>query len=116
MGDKRLQVSALSGFDIVSRLFVDTIKYTEVTFDSRKNADNLKNHGISLAKAEDFDFDSARYERDDSQDYGEERWNLIGWLDAKLCHLTVVFHETTIRAISLRRAERKERKLYADRY
>lgn len=88
----------------------------EVTFDAHKDADNIKNHGISLAKAEDFDFEAARYERDDSQDYGEERWNLIGWLDAKLYHLTVVFHEASIRAISLRRAERKERKLYADRY
>jgi hypothetical protein len=52
-------------------LFVDTIKYAEVTFDPRKDADNIENHGISLAKAEDFDFDAARYERDDSQDYGE---------------------------------------------
>ncbi len=88
----------------------------EVSFDLRKDAENIKKYGISLAKAEDFDFDAARYERDDSQDYGEERWNLIGWLDAKLYHLTVVFQEASIRAISLRRAERKERKLYADRY
>jgi hypothetical protein len=88
----------------------------DVTFDPQKVAENIRNHGISLARAEDFDFDTARFEHDDSQDYGEERWNLIGWLDAKLYHLTVVFHETSTRAISLRKAERKERKLYADRY
>jgi len=88
----------------------------DVTFDPQKVAENIRNHGISLARAEDFDFDTARFEHDDSQDYGEERWNLIGWLDAKLYHLTVVFHETSTRAISLRKAERKECKLYADRY
>jgi len=88
----------------------------EVSFDPAKDAENIAKHGISLVRANEFDFNSARFERDDSQDYGEERWNLIGWLDAKLYHLTVVFHETSTRAISLRKAERKERKRYADRY
>jgi uncharacterized DUF497 family protein len=88
----------------------------DVTFDPLKDAENIRNHGISLARAEYFDFDTARFEHDDSQDYGEERWNLIGWLDAKLYHLTVVFHQTSTRAISLREAEREEHKRYADRY
>jgi uncharacterized DUF497 family protein len=88
----------------------------EVTFDSAKDAENIRKHGISLKRAEDFDFDAARYDLDDSQDYGEQRWNLVGWLDAKLYALTVVFHETSTRAISLRKAERKEHTLYVQKY
>jgi uncharacterized DUF497 family protein len=88
----------------------------EVTFDPAKDAENLRKHGISLRRAEDFDEDTARYDIDDSQDYGEQRWNLIGWLDAKLCTLTVVFHKTSVRAISLRKSEKQEHKLYAERY
>jgi len=56
----------------------------EVTFDAAKNESNIKKHGISLQRAEDFDFESAFYDVDDSQDYGEVRYNAIGWLDALL--------------------------------
>jgi len=86
----------------------------EVTYDLVKDAENIAKHGISLVRANDFDFDSARWKWDDSQDYGEVRWNLIGWLDAKLYHLTVVYHPTSPRAISLRKATRQERKQYAE--
>jgi uncharacterized DUF497 family protein len=88
----------------------------EVTYDLVKDAENIRKHGISLARAIDFELASARFEMDDSQDYGEERWNLIGWLDATLYKLTVVFHATYTRAISLRRATPSERKVYAQRY
>jgi uncharacterized DUF497 family protein len=88
----------------------------KVTFDPAKDAENIRKHGISLARAEDFDFDTARYDIDDSQDYGEQRWNLVGWLDANLYALTVVFHEASTRAISLRKAEKQEHKVYVERY
>jgi uncharacterized DUF497 family protein len=95
------------------RYNVCTIRCAEVTFDAAKDAKNIADHGISLVRANEFDFNSARLAIDDSQDYGEERWNLIGWLDAKLYHLTVVFYETSTHAISLRKATRQERKQYA---
>ena len=85
----------------------------EVTFDPAKDVENFRKHGIFLVRANDFDFDSARLDIDDSQDYGEDRWNLIGWLDAQLYMLTVVFQETSTRAISLRKATVQERKQYA---
>lgn len=80
-----------------------------------KDAENIKNHGISLARAEEFDFDTAYYDEDDSQDYGEVRIIAIGWLDALL--YTLVFCDedirNTIRAISLRKSIREEREEYA---
>ncbi len=89
----------------------------EVVFDPAKDAENIRKHGISLQRAEDFDEDTALYDLDDSQDYGEERWNLVGWLDAKLYTLTVTYMpDDRIRAISLRKAENEEYKRYAAQY
>jgi hypothetical protein len=87
----------------------------EVTFDPAKDAENIRKHGISLARAEDFDFDTAYYVDDDSQDYGEIRVIAISWLDALL--YTLIFRDedapNTIRAISLRKANAQERNQYA---
>ena len=58
-----------------------------MTYDAAKDAENRAKHGISLARAEDFDFDSAYYIDDDIPN--------------------------TIRAISLRKSSRKEREKYA---
>ena len=45
---------------------VATIRYMEVTFDPAKNKINIKKHGISLQRTEDFDFVTAFYDVDDS--------------------------------------------------
>jgi len=87
----------------------------EVVFDPAKGAVNIKKHGISLKRAEDFDFDSAFYVDDDSQDDGEIRIIAISWLDSLL--YTLIFRDeeipNTIRAISLRKSDRQEREEYA---
>jgi uncharacterized DUF497 family protein len=98
-----------------SQFIVDTIKQLQVTFDPAKDAENVKKHGISLARAKDSDFDTAWYLDDDSQDYGEIRVIAISWLDALL--YTLIFRDEdasdTIRAISLRKATEHERNQYA---
>jgi uncharacterized DUF497 family protein len=94
--------------------FVYTIRLVLVTFDPAKDAENRRNHGISLQRAEDFDVDTAFFELEDSQDYGEERWMAIGWLDAKLHTLIFKFEPAVLRAISLRKSTKEERKLYAE--
>ena len=87
----------------------------EVTYDSAKDAENIRKHGISLQRAEDFDFDSAYYIDDDSQDYGEIRVIAVSWLDSLI--YTLIFRDedisNTIRVISLRRSTRQEREEYA---
>ena len=85
----------------------------EVTFDPAKGESNIRKHGISLQRAEDFDFDNALLDIDDSQDYCEVRYNAIGWLNARLYALTFTPHsENAIRAISLRQATRQEQTTY----
>lgn len=86
----------------------------DLVFDPAKNESNLKKHRVSLQRTEDFDFGTAFFDVDDSQGYGELRYNAIGWLDTRLHTLTFTQHGETIRAISLRKATSQEQKLYAE--
>jgi uncharacterized DUF497 family protein len=86
-----------------------------VEFDPTKDRTNIRDHGISLRRAEDFDFDAARYDLDDREDYGEVRWNAIGFLDARLYSLTFTeIREGVVRAISLRKASTLEKTRYEE--
>jgi uncharacterized protein len=85
----------------------------DVEFDPTKDAKNIRDHGISLRRAEELDFNAATFDLDDREDYGEVRWNAIGFLDAHLYSLTFTeVKEGVIRAISLRRATTQEGKRY----
>ena len=84
-----------------------------VEFDAAKDKINKGKHGISLARAADFDYDSALYIEDDSQDYGEVRLIAIGFLGLKL--YVLVFSprgEEAVRAIMLREANKHEMRKY----
>lgn len=84
----------------------------EVTYSPGKDRENFRKHGISLRRAEDLDVDTALFAVDDSQDYGEIRYNAIGWIGAELYALTFRQDEDSIRAISLRKVTREERRRY----
>ena len=81
---------------------------------ARKNKINRSKHGLSLSHAKDFDMDTARLAVDDREDYGEDRWVAIGFLEARLHILVFTFSEIGIRAISLRKAEKFEETIYAE--
>jgi uncharacterized protein len=85
-----------------------------IEFDPAKDEANQLKHGISLAAAAGFEWDSALEREDDRFDYGEVRFVAIGLIDTRLC--VMVFSEgsdeDTIRVISLRPAERFEARYY----
>ena len=87
-----------------------------ITYDSKKDKANRRKHGISLSRAEDFDFEEALYSIDDREDYGEIRFRAISFLDARLYTLVFVDEEESddIRAISLRKATKHEAKEYKE--
>ena len=85
----------------------------DVEFDPTKDAKNIRDHGISLRRAEDFDMSVANFDIDDREDYGEVRWNAVSFLDARLYSLTFTeVRDGVIRAISLRKATTPERRRY----
>jgi len=87
-----------------------------ITYDPKKDKANKRKHGISLSRAEDFDFEEALYSIDDREDYGETRFRAIGFLNTRLYALVFVDDEEVenIRAISLRKATKHEAKEYKE--
>lgn len=87
------------------------IKYM-IDYDVNKNEANISNHGISLEDAAAFDFDTAIQRVDDRYDYGETRYISIGYIDERLHVFVWTVRNECIRAISLRKANKRERDLY----
>jgi uncharacterized DUF497 family protein len=87
-----------------------------VTFDPAKNAANRAKHGMDLADASDFDFNTAIIEEDRDVRH-EWRLQATGWCGGRLRFLVFVPHDEGdgIHAISLRPLTRKEARRYAER-
>jgi uncharacterized DUF497 family protein len=87
----------------------------EIEFDPAKEAANKRKHGISLARAADMDFGTALIVPDTRRDYGERRWQATGWIEDRVFLLAFTMRGLVLRAISLRRADRKEAREYVER-
>lgn len=86
-----------------------------IVFDAKKDAENLKKHGISLKMAADMEFEPPYPTVDDRVDYGEVRYRAIGRIDGVLHFLAFTYRDGVLRPISLRRANRTEAKRHASR-
>lgn len=80
----------------------------EVEFDVEKDEINRRKHGLSLADAALIDFDTAAYEPDERHAYGEDRFRAYGLIGGRLHMLVFTMRGQTLRAISLRKANRRE--------
>ena len=85
----------------------------KIEFDPAKSKANIAKHGVDMALVTEVEFDTAIEWTDNRMDYGETRWQALGFLDGRLHSLVYTERRKTIRAISLRRASRKEEKIYA---
>lgn len=85
----------------------------EVTFDPRKDASNIEKHGISLADASGFEWDEAVSWLDQRHGYGEPRMIGIGYIGNRLFNVVFVDRGEERRIISLRKANQREVKRYA---
>ncbi len=77
-----------------------------VEFDPDKDEINIAKHGISLARAGEIEILAAL--RDDRHDYGEVRFRAWGLIDNEYFCLAFAVRGQSVRAISLRRAHKKE--------
>ncbi|WP_342714431.1 BrnT family toxin [Bradyrhizobium sp. B024] len=87
----------------------------DIEFDPNKDKSNIIKHGISLARAREFDL--VKLLEDDRKNYGETRYRAFGFV-GKVGHVlafTVVERRTgakRVRAISLRAATETEIERY----
>ena len=83
-------------------------------FDSAKNALNIAKHGIDFAMVDAFEWDTAVTEEDRRREYGERRWNALGYIGARLHCLVFTIRDGQVRPISLRKANQRENRRYAE--
>jgi uncharacterized protein len=82
-------------------------------WDDRKAADNYAKHGIRFEAARDVFKDPFAVEQlDDRENYGEERYTVIGMVEARLLFVAYTMRGEVIRIISARGAEPHEQRRY----
>lgn len=86
----------------------------KISYDPAKSVANHAKHGVALAAAEALEWDSAVTWLDTRKDYGEARECGIGYIGLTLYFVAFVDRDQARRIISLRRANRKEVKRYAE--
>jgi hypothetical protein len=80
----------------------------KITFDPAKDAINRAKHGVSLSEAADLDWDRVLAKMDTRADYGEPRQIGYGPIGRRLYCVVFVERRSTVRIISLRKANRRE--------
>jgi len=83
-----------------------------IDFDPAKDRANQDKHGLSLAFAKELDWDNSLVWVDERRDYGEVRMIALAPAAGILYYVAFVDRARTRRAISLRRANRREVKHY----
>ena len=81
-------------------------------WDDSKRKANIAKHGVDFLSAEKFDWSTAIEVIDDRSDYGEERWITLGYVGNRLHVMIYTDRIDTIRIISLRKADKRERGYY----
>jgi uncharacterized DUF497 family protein len=81
-------------------------------WDAAKAVSIRTKHGVDFVSVEGFDWATALIVADERFNYGEDRWLALGLIDEQLFSLAFTLRGERIRVVSLRRASRKERKLY----
>lgn len=82
----------------------------EIEFDKSKDQANIEKHGVSLSSAADFAILAVL--EDDRFDYGETRYRAWGTIEDVYYCLVFTVRDEKLRAISLRKAHKKEIKRY----
>ena len=86
----------------------------KITCDPTKDAVNVSKHGVSLALATELEWDSAVIWPDARHEYGETRMAAIGYIGLRLYYVAFVDRAEGRRIISLRKANQREVKRYAE--
>ena len=82
-------------------------------WDDEKAAANLKNHGVAFEDAAGVFYDPSHLDRyDGREDYGEDRFLMVGLFGTVELVVIYTLRDDTIRIISARKAESHERQEY----
>ena len=84
-----------------------------VEFDPKKNASNLRKHGVPLTEGEGVLNDPLAITLEDAASQGEQRWVTMGMnVFGTLCVVVYTQRQHSVRLISVRKTTSKERREY----
>jgi len=83
-----------------------------ISYDPDKNKKNIAERGISFERAAEFEWSSALIVEDSRKDYGELRFQALGFIDKRLHALVFTPRAGQVHVISLRKANNREVKRY----
>lgn len=86
----------------------------KIIFDPDKDVINTNKHGVSLRDASQFEWDTAISWPDQRHQYGENRMVGIGYIGHRLFVIVFVNRDGMCRIISLRKANKREERMYAE--
>lgn len=81
-------------------------------FDPAKDESNLDKHGVAMAEALEFEWDSATVQEDTRRKYAEVRLQATGLIGVRLYVMIYCKRGDDVRIISLRKANPREVKRY----
>ena len=83
-------------------------------WDETKREANLAKHDVDFASALEFDWQTARVYEDARLGYGERRFRALGLIEGRIHALVFTRRESHVRIISLRKANQREARRYAE--
>jgi uncharacterized DUF497 family protein len=95
-------------------IFVYTINRMRYEFDPTKDESNLDKHGVSLTDADEFEWEAAVVREDTREHYAEPRFEAKGYIGERLHVMVFCIRSEVVRVISLRKANPREVKSYAE--
>lgn len=84
----------------------------DISFDPEKNARNIAERGLSFAMVAEFEWQSAFVLEGTRMDYGERRFQALGYIAARLHVLVFTPRGDKVHVISLRKANSREIRRY----
>ena len=84
----------------------------EFEYDEKKSQINKLKHGIDFEEAKKLWMEPLAFEIPSSKEIEEERFLVFGKIEEKLYVAIITYRNQKIRIISVRRARKKETKLY----
>jgi uncharacterized DUF497 family protein len=84
----------------------------DVSFDSAKNERNIASRGISFEVAEQFEWNTALIAEDLRKEYGEPRFQALGFILGRLHAMVFTPRAGKVHVISLRKANQREMRRY----
>jgi hypothetical protein len=84
----------------------------KITFDPKKNDDNVRERQLSFEKVSKLEWSSAVILEDVRKDYGERRFRVFGYIDERLYAVVFTPREDAVHVISFRKANSREVKNY----